>query len=259
MQAFLDDKSPDAWTRVIDSLLASPHYGERWGRHWLDVARYADSDGFEQDFNRPDAWRYRDYVIASLNQDKPYNQFLKEQIAGDEVDGKSNDTLIATGFLRAGPRVNFREKDNPERRWDYIDDLIGTVGRGTLGLTVNCARCHNHKFDPIPQKDYYSLAAALNGFVEIEVPLAPADEAAAYETANKEIDEKIKPVRAQIAVIDKWYQRLRAVGIHQERIPRERSTCGLQERSRTHTGRAAARGTGSLRWRRTHARTTSKI
>ena len=123
MQAFLDDNSPEAWTRVIDSLLASPHYGERWGRHWLDVARYADSDGFEQDFNRPDAWRYRDYVIASLNQDKPYTQFLKEQIAGDEIDGKSNETLIATGFLRAGPRVNFREKDNPERRWDYIDDL----------------------------------------------------------------------------------------------------------------------------------------
>jgi Protein of unknown function (DUF1553)/Protein of unknown function (DUF1549)/Planctomycete cytochrome C len=206
VQAFLDDNAADAWTRVIDTLLASPHYGERWGRHWLDVARYADSDGFEQDFNRPDAWRYRDYVIASLNQDKPYSQFLKEQIAGDEIDGKSHETLIATGFLRAGPRVNFREKDNPERRWDYIEDLISTVGRGTLGLTVNCARCHNHKFDPIPQKDYYSLAAALNGFVEIEVPLAPPDEAEAYNKANKEIDEQIAPIRARIAAIDKWYR-----------------------------------------------------
>jgi hypothetical protein len=206
VQAFLDDKTPEAWTRVIDSLLASPHYGERWGRHWLDVARYADSDGFEQDFNRPNAWRYRDYVVASLNQDKPYSQFLKEQIAGDEIDGKSHETLIATGFLRAGPRVNFREKDNPERRWDYIDDLVATISRGALGVTVNCARCHNHKFDPIPQKDYYSLAAALNGFVEIEVPLAPSDEAEAYTKANKEIDEKIKPIRAEIAAIDKWYR-----------------------------------------------------
>ena len=113
---------------MIDELLASPHYGERWGRHWLDVARYADSNGFEQDYDKPNAYRYRDYVIKSFNQDKPYNQFLREQIAGDEMDGKSFETLIATGFLRAGPRVLFREKDNPERRWDYVDDLIATVG-----------------------------------------------------------------------------------------------------------------------------------
>ncbi len=206
VRAFLDDKSPDAWTRVIEALLASPQYGERWARHWLDVARYADSDGFEQDFDRPNAWRYRDYVIASLNQDKPYNQFLKEQIAGDEMDGKSNETLVATGFLRAGPRVNFREKDNPERRWDYVDDLISTVSRGTLGLTVNCARCHNHKFDPIAQKDYYSLAAALNTWVEISVPLAPAEQAAEHAKANKEIDAKIAPLRKQIAAIERPYR-----------------------------------------------------
>ena len=206
VQAFVDDKSPDAWARVIDTLLASPHYGERWGRHWLDVARYADSDGFEQDFNRPNAWRYRDYVVASLNQDKPYSQFLKEQIAGDEMNGKSQETLIATGFLRAGPRVNFREKDNPERRWDYVDDLVGTISRGSLGLTVNCARCHNHKFDPISQKDYYALAASLNGFVEMEVPLAAPAEAEAYRKSTKAIDAKIAPLRAQIASIDKWYR-----------------------------------------------------
>ena len=156
--AFLADDSPDAWDGLIDTLLASPHYGERWGRHWLDVARYADSSGFEQDYDRPNAWRYRDYVIRSFNQDKPYNRFLTEQLAGDELDDKTDDTLIATGFLRAGPRVLFREKDNPERRYDYLDDMIGTIGTGVLGLTVNCARCHNHKFDPIPQKDYYALA-----------------------------------------------------------------------------------------------------
>ncbi len=156
VDAFVADQSDDAWDKLITKLLASPQYGERWGRHWLDVARYADSNGFEQDYDRPNAWRYRDYVINAFNQDKPYNQFLKEQIAGDELDYVTHETLIATGFLRAGPRVLFREKDNPERRWDYVDDLIATLGRGVLGLTVNCARCHNHKFDPIAQKDYYA-------------------------------------------------------------------------------------------------------
>src|SRR5881394_1875480 len=138
--AFLADTAPDAWERVIDKLLASPHYGERWGRHWLDVARYADSSGYEQDYDRPNAWRYRDYVIGAFNADKPYGDFLREQIAGDELETTTDETLIATGFLRAGPRVAFREKDNPERRYEYLDDLIDTTSRGVLGLTVRCAR-----------------------------------------------------------------------------------------------------------------------
>jgi hypothetical protein len=200
--AFVEDQSENAWEKVIDQLLASPHYGERWGRHWLDVARYADSNGFEQDYDKPNAWRYRDYVVKAFNQDKPYNQFLREQIAGDELDWKTQETLIATGFLRAGPRVLFREKDNPERRWDYVDDLIATVGRGVLGLTVNCARCHNHKFDPIAQKDYYSLAASLSGWVEIEVPLGPRAETEAYTKANKDIDAKVAALRDRIAKIE---------------------------------------------------------
>jgi cytochrome c553 len=211
VEAFLNDKTPGAWEKVIEGLLASPQYGERWGRHWLDVARYADSNGFEQDYDRPNAWRYRDYVIEAFNEDKPYDRFIKEQIAGDEMDGKTDETMIATGFLRAGPRVLFREKDNPERRWDYVDDLIATVSRGTLGLTANCARCHNHKFDPISQKDYYSLAASINGWVEIEVPLAPPDEAAAYKNANKAVDAKIAPLRAKITAMERPYrERLRA-------------------------------------------------
>jgi len=107
--AFLADTRPRAWERLIDALLASPHYGERWGRHWLDVARYADSSGFEHDYDRPNAWRYRDYVIRAFNDDKPYDAFLREQIAGDELETRSDDTMIATGFLRAGPRVAFRE------------------------------------------------------------------------------------------------------------------------------------------------------
>src|SRR5262249_37469648 len=172
---FLNDKGVDAWERLIDRLLDSPHYGERWGRHWLDVARYADSNGYEHDFDRPNAWRYRDYVIRAFNKDTPYNVFLMEQIAGDELDWVSTDSLIATGFLRSYAKVGFREKDNPQFRFEYLDDMIATLGRGVLGLTVQCARCHNHKFDPIAQKDYYRLQASLYGYVEVDLPLTGTD------------------------------------------------------------------------------------
>jgi hypothetical protein len=200
---FVDDNRPDAWERLIDMLLASPHYGERYGRHWLDVARYADSAGFEYDVHRPNAWRYRDYVIRSFNADKPYNLFLTEQIAGDEMDGRTHDSLIATGFLRAGPRVLFREKDNPERRFDYLDDVLGAIGKGTLGLTITCARCHDHKFDPIRQKDYYALQASIFGYVETTVPLAPPAEADAYLAQNAAIDARRDELRKRIAAIEK--------------------------------------------------------
>ena len=203
--AFLADNRPDAWERLIETLLASPHYGERWGRHWLDVARYADSSGFEQDYDRPNAWRYRDYVIRAFNQDKPYDVFLKEQIAGDELDQKSDDTFIATGFLRAGPRVAFREKDNPERRYEYLDDLIATTGRGVLGLTVQCARCHNHKFDPIPQRDYYSLMTSFFGYVETTRPLVPPAEAAEYERKVRNVEALQAPLKAEIKKIEAPY------------------------------------------------------
>jgi hypothetical protein len=206
VEAFVADRSPNAWEHLVDSLLASPHYGERYGRMWLDVARYADSAGFEYDMHRPNAWRYRDYVIGSFNDDKPYNQFLIEQIAGDEMDGRTNASLIATGFLRMGPRVLFREKDNPERRYDYLDEIIGTIGKGTLGLTVNCARCHNHKFDPIAQKDYYRLEASLFGYVETEVPLAPKAEADAYLAKNADIDANIAKLKQAIEAIERPYR-----------------------------------------------------
>src|SRR5437588_257152 len=204
--AFLADSRPDAWERLIDSLLASPHYGERWGRHWLDVARYADSSGFEHDFDRPNAWRYRDYVIRAFNQDKPYNTFLAEQIAGDELDRVTDDSMIATGFLRSYAKVGYREKDNPNYRYDYLDDMIGTIGRGVLGLTVNCARCHNHKFDPIAQKDYYRLQASLNGYVETDYPLAPKDQVDAYEKKVAEIDAHVAPLRQRVREIEEPYR-----------------------------------------------------
>ena len=205
--AFLADTAPGAWDRLIDTLLASPHYGERWGRHWLDVARYADSSGFEQDYDRPNAWRYRDYVIRAFNQDKPYDLFLKEQFAGDEIDNRTEDTLIATGFLRAGPRVAFREKDNPERRYEYLDDLIATTGRGVLGLTVHCARCHNHKFDPIPQRDYYSLATSFFGYVETTRPLVPKPEADAFEQKTKDVDARQAALKSEIKQIEAPYEK----------------------------------------------------
>jgi hypothetical protein len=203
---FLNDHSPDAWERLIDRLLASAHYGERWGRHWLDVARYADSNGFEHDFDRPNAWRYRDYVIRSFNKDTPYNVFLQEQIAGDELDWVTRDSLIATGFLRCYAKVGFREKDNPQFRYEYLDDMIATIGRGIVGLTVQCARCHNHKFDPIPQKDYYRLQASLWGYVEVDHPLTASDEAAAWRKQTAEVDAKTQALRLQIREIDEPYR-----------------------------------------------------
>ena len=215
--AFLADTRPDAWERVIERLLASPHYGERWGRHWLDVARYADSDGFEQDYDRPNAWRYRDYVISAFNDDKPFDRFLEEQIAGDEIDWATDETRIATGFLRAGPRVHFREKDNPERRYEYLDDIIATLGRGVLGLTVQCARCHDHKFDPILQTDYYRIATSIFGYVETEYPLLPPVEGAAYLATIADISDQQSALRAEIAEIEEPYRERLKI----ERLERE--------------------------------------
>ena len=206
IDAFLADTERGAWERLIERLLASPHYGERWGRHWLDVARYADSGGFEMDFDRPNAWRYRDYVISAFNRDKPYNQFLREQIAGDELDYVTDETIIATGFLRAGPRVNFREKDNPERRHDYLDDVLATLGRGVLGMTVHCARCHDHKFDPILQKDYYSMQASIFGYVETDWPLLDREAADEYRNQHAEVDARLQPLRDEIGEIEAPYR-----------------------------------------------------
>jgi hypothetical protein len=203
---FLNDKSPLAWEKLIDKLLASPHYGERWGRHWLDVARYADSNGFEHDFDRPNAWRYRDYVIRAFNQDKPYDTFLREQIAGDELPNVTYDSQIATGFLRSYAKVGFREKDNPEFRYEYLDDMIATIGKGVLGLTVQCARCHDHKFDPIRQADYYRLQSSLWGAVEVDQPLVPQAEADAWRKRNAEVDAKVADLKAELKTLEKPYR-----------------------------------------------------
>ena len=158
IEQFLQDKTPDAWERLVDELLAAPHYGERWARHWLDIVRYAETNSFERDGPKPSAWKYRDYVIRSLNDDKPYNQFLREQLAGDELDEVTDETIIATGYYRLG--IWDDEAADPlQARYDEWDDILSTTSQAMLGLTVGCARCHDHKIDPIPQADYYGLLA----------------------------------------------------------------------------------------------------
>jgi len=173
VRAFLANKSPLAYEKLIDGLLASPHYGERWGRHWLDLARYADSSGYHSDIDRPNAWRYRDYVIKSFNDDKPYAQFIREQLAGDEVAPKNAQSWIATGFCRNGPSNdgNVRPAFAEQYRLDQLDDVISTTGITFLGITVGCARCHDHKTAPISQIDYYRLLAVFNNAVPREVPM----------------------------------------------------------------------------------------
>ena len=169
--AFLDDKSEGAYKKVVERLLDSPRYGERWGRHWLDVTRYADSSGYSNDFERPNAWRYRDYVIRAFNTDKPYDRFVLEQIAGDELFPDDPEAIVATGFLRMGPWEHTGMAVAAVTRQLFLDDVTHHVGQSFLGLTLGCARCHDHKFDPIPTKDYYRMQAGLpeDGFREAPV------------------------------------------------------------------------------------------
>jgi hypothetical protein len=150
VKAFVSDRSPDAYEKLVDSLLASPHHGERLARHWLDLARYADSTGFQNDKTRPNMFRYRDYVIDSFNQDKPYDQFIREQLAGDELAPDNKQDLIATGFL-AGYPDNYNSRDLVQRKYQITTDITDTVGQVFLAQTVGCARCHDHKFDKISQ------------------------------------------------------------------------------------------------------------
>jgi hypothetical protein len=158
LDAFLQDESPDAWERLVDELLTSPHYGEHWARHWLDLVRYAETNSFERDGLKPNAWKYRDYVIRSFNDDKPYDQFVREQLAGDELQPRTEDSIVATGYYRLGIWDD-EPADPVQSRFDQWDDIISTTSQVMLGLTVGCARCHDHKIDPIPQADYYGLLA----------------------------------------------------------------------------------------------------
>jgi hypothetical protein len=168
VDAFVSDSRPDAYERLVDRLLASPAYGEKWGRHWLDLVRYADTHGYERDSAKPFAWRYRDYMINAFNADKPYDRFLTEQLAGDELDEPTTESLIATGYYRLG-LWDDEPADRMQARYDVLDGIVSTTAQVALAMTVGCARCHDHKKDPIPQRDYYRLLAFFNDVTDMNV------------------------------------------------------------------------------------------
>ena len=196
--AFLNDPAPNAYEKLVDKLLADSRYGERWGRHWLDLVRYADSDGFEQDGARPRAWRFRDYVIRSFNQDKPYDRFLKEQIAGDELYPNDADAITATGYIRLAS-WDALSTDPPQRWQDFLNDATDTTGSVMLGLTVGCARCHNHKYDPITQADYYRMQAFFTPTQKVETRLPDnANDPATLAPKLRDAQTHLEAVRRQM-------------------------------------------------------------
>lgn len=202
-QEFLNDTSPRAYEKVVDRLLASPRFGERWARHWLDLARYADSEGFKSDETRPNIWRYRDYVIKSLNEDKPYDRFVKEQLAGDELYPGNVEALIATGFNRHFPDES-NARNVMQRRQEVLNDITDVVGSTFLGMTYGCARCHDHKFDAILQKDYYRLQAFFaNTRIEDEAFLLDGRDRTEWEAQNAAWEEKTKNIRAEMSSLVK--------------------------------------------------------
>jgi mono/diheme cytochrome c family protein len=213
MQAFLADESPAAWEKVIDRLLASPHYGEHWGRHWLDLVRYAETNSFERDGVKPHVWRYRDYVIRAFNDDKPYHRFVLEQLAGDELPEPSADALIATGYYRLG-LWDDEPADRLQARYDWLDDIVSTTGQVFLGLTINCARCHDHKIDPLPQRDYYGMLAFFhnitpmgNGGDQIERPLFEGDDGRRrYEEAVADLNRRRDTAQAAVSAVESRFR-----------------------------------------------------
>ena len=202
VKAFLSDKSPKAFEKVVDRLLASPNYGEKWARHWLDLARYAESEGFKSDETRPNAWRYRDYVINSFNADKPYDRFIKEQIAGDELWPNDPDALVATAFNRHYPDES-NARNLMQRRQEILNDITDTVGAVFMATTYGCARCHDHKYDPVLQKDYYRLQAFFAATrAKDDYALVSAAEQEEYKRKRAIWEEKTKELRAQIAKLE---------------------------------------------------------
>jgi hypothetical protein len=200
-EAFLKDPSPEAADRIVDELLGRPAYGERWGRHWLDLVRYAETNGYERDATKPFVWKYRDYVIRSFIEDKPFDRFVLEQLAGDELPAISPETLIATGYYRLGPWDD--EPADPQTdRFDQLDDIVSTTAQVFLGLTLGCARCHDHKFEPLTARDYYGMVAVFNGLerpqrrrTELDLPVGTRDELRVLA----ERDRRIEPIEAAIA------------------------------------------------------------
>ena len=199
---FLNDQTPQAFEKVVDRLLASQHYGEKWARHWLDLARFAESHGYEHDYDRPSAYHYRDFVIQALNQDLPYNTFVKWQLAGDELAPDNNLALMATGYLAAGVHsTQITANEVEKHRYDEMDDILATTGTAMLGLTFGCARCHDHKYDAIPQADYYKLLStfAMTVRTEVELDMDPAW----YKQALAEFERAHAPIAEELAKFER--------------------------------------------------------
>ncbi len=213
VETFLADTSPNAYEKLVDRLLQSPQLGEKWARHWLDVVRYADTNSFERDGPKPNAWRFRDYVIRAFNSDKPYDRFIMEQLAGDELPDGGSDGLIATGYYRLG-LWDDEPADRLLAQYDGYDDLITTTGQAFLGLTVNCARCHDHKIDPIPTREYYSFVAFFqnvtpNGYPSPQTELPLFEDAAAktaYDAKVAAHQRQMDDTQAEMTAIEKEFR-----------------------------------------------------
>jgi Protein of unknown function (DUF1553)/Protein of unknown function (DUF1549) len=242
-KAFLNDNRPHAYERLVDRLLASPQYGERWGQHWLDLAHYADSNGFELDAERPDAWRYRDWVVNALNADLSYDRFLMLQLAGDDLAPGDRDALIATGFCRCGPREVVGGNVIPEvKRQNELSEITGTVGSVFLGLTIGCARCHDHKFDAIPTTDYYRLQSFFAASELTDPPVAAKSEQDAYAAAEKEIKEKVSPLKKQLDALEAPYRAALKAAKLSMLSPDERQVVNTPEKDRTPAQKKLAKG-----------------
>ncbi len=199
IDAFVRDRSPDAWEKLVDRLLASPHYGEQWGRHWLDVVRFAESDGYEYDTHRPDAYRYRDYVVRSFNADTPYDRFITQQLAGDELEPANETALIASGFNRLGPlRKNAGNQDVASSQNEVLTEMTNIVGAAFLGVTVGCARCHDHKFDPFRQSDYYRLQGFFAQTQPNDIVMASREEQEAWKAKADPIQREMRRLQNQL-------------------------------------------------------------
>jgi len=230
---FLEDRSPWAYERLVDSFLASPHYGERWAQKWLDVARFADTDGFERDGYREHGWRYRDYVVRSFNADKPFDRFVREQVAGDELYPGNREALIATGFNGAGPRhIVGGNQDKEEARQEVLTEMALGVGQALLGLTVQCARCHDHKFDPISQREYYQLESFFAATELKDVVIASADEVAAHERLVEEHEARLEPIKQELEAIEKPFQSEVRARKRSQLDPEHRAALEVAEESR---------------------------
>ncbi len=267
VEAFLKDDSPDAYEKLVERLLASPHFGDRWAQHWLDVVRFAESNGYELDAERPQAWRYRDYVVKSFNDDKPYDRFITEQLAGDELAaGKPArevaDLWIATGMHRCGPvHIVSGNLDAAVLRQERLTEMVNGVGSAFLGLTVACARCHDHKFDPISAADYYRLQAFFAAAEYAEVDISTEAERLERQQRASPISAEIASIKAKVAAIDAPYREAIGKAKREKLEPKYQEALAVPPEKRTPEQKKLAAEAATLTkvtWEEVHAALTPK-